>query len=191
MAYRPEFREALALLATAVQRLHARGYEAPILVGGAAVELFTGGQITSGDFDFVSPWKSEFFAELEALGFERPDRGWLTKSLLHPRLGFGVEVVSGALMDGLADKKRIRVIEIGETDRISVIPLEDLIADRIAQALAGNSIREDMKNQAIRLYQLAGPLDQDYLDRRIGAETGNDASLATLVSWLKNEPDED
>ena len=96
MAYRPEFREALTLLATAIQNLRKRGYEAPILVGGAAVELFTGGQITSGDFDFVCPWKAEFFSELEALGFVRPGRGWLTKSLLHPTLGFGVEVVSGA-----------------------------------------------------------------------------------------------
>ncbi len=81
----------------------------------AAVELFTGGQITSGDFDFVSPWKTQFFTELEALGLDRPRSGWLTKSLLHPKLGFGVEVVSGALMDGFADKNRIRVIEVGES----------------------------------------------------------------------------
>jgi hypothetical protein len=188
MAYRPEFLEALTLLATAIGRLSARGYEAPVLVGGAAVELFTGGQITSGDFDFVSPWKSEFFSELEALGFERPESGWLAKSLLHPKLGFGVEVVSGALMDSLADKKRIRVIEIGEANELSVIPIEDLIADRMAQALAGRNIRGDMKNQAIRLYQLAGPMDQDYLNQRIATETGNAASFVTLLHWLKDEP---
>ena len=94
-------------------------------------------------------------------------------------------------MDGLADKNRVRVIAVGETDELSVIPVEDLIADRMAQALAGRNVREDMKNQALRLYQLAGPLDEDYLGRRIGVETGNEASLATLLGWLKNEADED
>lgn len=61
MPFRPEFQKALALLATAVRRLQARGLEGPILVGGAAVELFTGGQVMSGDFDFVSASQDEFF----------------------------------------------------------------------------------------------------------------------------------
>jgi hypothetical protein len=78
MPFRPEFVEALVLVATAAERLKRRGLAAPILVGGAAVELYTGGQVTSGDFDFVSAAQAEFFAELEKVGFERPKRaGWL------------------------------------------------------------------------------------------------------------------
>ena len=187
MTFRPEFREALTLLATAVLRLQARGLEAPILVGGAAVELFTGGQVTSGDFDFVSASQDEFFAELLTLGFVRSQGpGWLTRSLLHPELGFGVQVVSGHLMDGRADRSRVRLLAIDDSRETRVIACEGLIADRMA--LAGRQIREDMKNQAVRLYQLAGGLDDAYLDRRIRTETGDVASLETLREWLANEP---
>jgi hypothetical protein len=78
MPFRPAFREALTLFATAIQRMQARGMEAPILVGGAAVELFTGGRITSGDFDFVSARKDEFFAGLLTVRFVTPNGpgGW-------------------------------------------------------------------------------------------------------------------
>ncbi|HEY2870637.1 MAG TPA: hypothetical protein VGJ56_01895 [Reyranella sp.] len=37
--YRTEFSEALTLLAVAADRLVRRGHSAPVLVGGAAVEL--------------------------------------------------------------------------------------------------------------------------------------------------------
>ncbi|MBV8190844.1 MAG: hypothetical protein JOY64_03650 [Alphaproteobacteria bacterium] len=192
MTFRHEFVEALTLLATAIDRLKARGYSPPILVGGAAVELYTGGQVTSGDFDFVSADQAEFLSELERVGFERPKRaGWLTRSLWHPRLRFAVQVVSGALMDGNADAARIRIVEVSadqeESDlTLRVIPIEDLIADRMAQALATNVIREDMQNQAVRLYQLAEGLDSDYLDRRIRTETGGEGSLQILSDWAKS-----
>lgn len=184
--YRIEFSEALTLLALAADRLVRRGHPAPVLVGGAAVELYTGGRITSGDFDFVSPWQSEFFAELEAVGFERPQTvGWLKRSLWHPTLKFGVQVVSGSLMDGRADGSKIQVVEVDSSSklRLRVIPVEDLIADRMAQALAGPRIRDDMKSQAVSLYRFAESLDRQYLDRRIRDETGGEASLETLIQW--------
>jgi hypothetical protein len=85
----------------AIQRLEAKGFSSPILVGGAAVELYTAGRVVSGDSDFVSPWQKEFFAELRLLGFEQPkDVGWLTRSLWHPGLRFGVQV---ATFDGWAN----------------------------------------------------------------------------------------
>jgi hypothetical protein len=184
MTFRPEFREALALVATAVERLTAKGHAPPVLVGGGAVELYTGGQITSGDFDFVSGQQMPFFEELEALGFMRPSTvGWLNRSLWHPELLVAVQVVSQPLMDGRADRGRIRVIEI-DGAKLSVIPIEDLIADRMAQALASGPIRKDMQNQAVRLYQFAEGLDTPYLDRRIRTETGNEASLETLSGWV-------
>jgi len=190
MAFRPAFREALSILATAVERLTQKGYPAPVLVGGAAVELYTDGQITSGDFDFVSDQQIPFFEELMALGFTRPSQpGWLQRSLWHPDLLLAVQVVSSTLMDGHVDRRRVRVIEVdrqGEAQGavLSVIPVEDLIADRMAQALAGRSIRKDMQNQAVRLYQLAESLDEEYLDARIRTETANEASRETLSDWV-------
>lgn len=190
MPLRPEFLEALALFAKATERLASRGLSAPVLVGGAAVELYTGGFIVSGDFDFVSDWQSEFFGELRTLGFERPTQvGWLQRSLLHPKLNIAVQIVSGSLMDGHTDINRVQILDLGtpDTDKpltLKVIPIEDLIADRMAQALSGPRIEITMRNQAIRLYQFAEGLDEDYLDSRIKEETGNEASFETLRSWI-------
>ncbi len=192
MPLRPKFREALQLLAAATENLIAKGYAPPVLVGGAAVELYTGGAVTSGDFDFVSPWRDEFFAELRAFGFEAPDRpGWLKWALLHPDLDFGVQVVSRPLMDGKADTNRVMLVDLTAEDAVKslslfLIPVEDLIADRMSQALAGRKIEESMQNQAIMLYRLTETLDKAYLDRRIREETGNDASLQMLEDWTKD-----
>lgn len=49
MPLRPEFLEALTLFAEAVERMASKDVSGPILVGGAAVELYTGGFIVSGD----------------------------------------------------------------------------------------------------------------------------------------------
>jgi hypothetical protein len=195
MPLRPQFREALELLAAATESLIAKGYAPPILVGGAAVEIYTGGAVTSGDFDFVSPWRDEFFAELRAVGFKAPDRpGWLKWALLHPDLDFGVQVVSKPLMDGKADTNRIMLVDLTAEDaakslKLFLISVEDLIADRVSQALAGRNIEESMQNQAIMLYRLTETLDRTYLDRRIGEETGNDASLQMLEDWTKDATD--
>ena len=119
MTLGPQFTEALILLARAVERMEAKGSSPPVLVGGAAVELYTGGAITSGDFDFVSSWQQEFLAELKVLGFERPARpGWLQWAVAHPDFDFGVQVVSGRLMDGKADPKRIRILDLGMHDHL-------------------------------------------------------------------------
>lgn len=195
MPLRPKFREALELLAAATASLIAKGYAPPVLVGGAAVEIYTGGAVTSGDFDFVSPWRDEFFAELRAVGFEAPDHpGWLKWALLHPDLDFGVQVVSSPLMDGKADANRIMLVDLTADDpanslKLFLIPVEDLIADRMGQALAGRRIEESMKNQAIMLYRFTETLDKAYLDRRIREETGNDASLPVLEDWMKDATD--
>ena len=72
--FRPEFRDALGLLGKAMENMRLRGLTSPILVGGAAVEFYTGGAVTTGDFDFVTPLQDEFFQELENVGFRRPER---------------------------------------------------------------------------------------------------------------------
>lgn len=195
MPLRPEFLEALNLFAKAVDRMVGKGMNAPVLVGGAAVELYTGGAIVSGDFDFVSDWQTEFFAELMPLGFEHPEQiGWLQNSLLHPALDVAVQVVSKPLMDGRADPERILILDLGDAERgkpslLRIIPAEDLIADRMSQALAGPRIDKNMQNQAVRLYQLVEDVDEDYLDSRIRTETGNEASMETLRAWMNDADD--
>jgi hypothetical protein len=58
--FRPEFIEALTLLARACSDLEAKGFQRPVLVGGAAVEFHTGSAVVSGDFDFVTADQREF-----------------------------------------------------------------------------------------------------------------------------------
>ncbi|WP_430426883.1 hypothetical protein [Parasphingorhabdus sp.] len=53
--FRPEYEAALQLFAKVSEAMKAKGLNAPVLVGGAAVELYTGSAVTTGDFDIVTP----------------------------------------------------------------------------------------------------------------------------------------
>src|SRR5882724_9171336 len=98
MSFRKEFVDALTLLAAAFDRVVEQGYERPVLVGGGAVEFYTGGAVVSGDFDVVTDAQTVFEAALVELGFKREDRrGRLLRGLYHPMLDIGIEVVSGSL----------------------------------------------------------------------------------------------
>lgn len=49
-----------------------QGFEPPVLVGGAAVELYSGSAITTGDFDVVTGRQDAFEAALREDGFTKP-----------------------------------------------------------------------------------------------------------------------
>jgi len=181
-ALRKEYREAIALIAQAAGALVRRGISPPILVGGAAAEFYTGGAITTGDFDFVTAYRDEFFAELEAVGFERAGTGRIQRALFHPTSGLSVEVVSGILMDGRADPARILTVKFRDGD-LRIVSVEDMIADRVGQALAGPRIDTRMQEQAVSLYRLAGRVDRSYLDKRIAQDSVNQATVVTLEAW--------
>jgi hypothetical protein len=63
-AFRREFEEALRLFARASEAMISRELPAPVLVGGAAVEIYSMGAINTGDLDIVTPWQAEFEEEL-------------------------------------------------------------------------------------------------------------------------------
>ena len=177
--YRPEFEAALRAFARVSERIVRHGLSAPVLVGGAAVELYSGSAIATGDFDISSPWQTEFEAALQAEGFVRPSgpskatRGWV-----HPDLGLGFEVVSDTLLDGKADRTRVRLIDFGGDGRIAVIAVEDMIADRIGQYASGTA--REMLGQARRLFQLHPDCDRVYLEQRIREESFGDYGLIAL-----------
>ncbi|HWB50605.1 MAG TPA: hypothetical protein VG651_15960 [Stellaceae bacterium] len=138
--YRPEFIAALSLLAEAFDEVVAAGYERPIIVGGAAVEFYTGGAVASGDFDVLTAAQIELEAALQRKGFRRPSEpGVLTRGLYHPQFGIGFEVVSGHLFDGAADRARTRVVSV-PTGAVRFPAVEDMIADRMGQ-FAGPTVR--------------------------------------------------
>ena len=48
----------------------------PIVVGGAAVEFFTGGEYATGDLDLIAPEGRELAVVMSALGFEKRGKSW-------------------------------------------------------------------------------------------------------------------
>lgn len=177
MPFRKEFEEAINLVAHAATEATKKGASRPVLVGGAAVELYTGGAITSGDFDLVTSDDEKLMAELEAVGFVRV-KG-TERQLTHPSLHMAVEFVSGPLMDGKADLGHIKVFRFGN-DQLAVIPIEDLIADRLGQAYSSEPPHKDLIDQARKLYRLVPNVDRNYLIKRIADESGDAAGIELL-----------
>lgn len=184
MAFRPEFVEALNLLAEACEALVKQGLPRPVLVGGGAVEFYTGGAVASADFDLVFPdTPTALEEELIKLGFERPlQPGQLIKGLIHPKLLIGIEVVSGALMDGYADREKLYFVETNKGG-VDVISVEDLIADRLGAYLSSPQKVPEMREQAVFLFNLATIIDEAYLSKRIHEETNGDLSLDDLKKY--------
>ncbi|MEO7793457.1 MAG: hypothetical protein ABIV06_01685 [Thermoanaerobaculia bacterium] len=65
-----------AALASWLQSLYPPGLRKPILVGGAAVELYTGGAYTTADLDFVGSAPAQVAKELKDAGFRKTGRHW-------------------------------------------------------------------------------------------------------------------
>lgn len=168
--YRPVFEAALRLLARVSRAVAARGALPPVLVGGGAVELFTASAIATGDLDLSIVRDDVLGDELQSAGFIRPSGpGSLTRGWIHPTLGLGIEVVSDRLLDGNADRNRVRVVSLEPDGEIHVIGVEDLIADRAGQYASGTA--PEMLAQARVLFGLYPDADRPYLDSRIREET--------------------
>lgn len=177
--YRPEFEAALRAFARASEAMKQKGFEAPVLVGGAAVELYSASAIMTGDFDIVTGRQSAFEDTLREQGFSGPmGPGHTPLGCIHPDLNLGFEVVSGSLLDGMAESARVRLIDFDPDGTIAVISLEDMIADRMGQYASGTA--EEMLGQARTLFALHPDADLAYLERRIREETLGEHGIASL-----------
>jgi hypothetical protein len=175
--YRPEFEAALRLFARVSEAMVIRGLPRPVLVGGAAVELYSASAIVTGDFDLCSVVQPELEEEMQRLGFVKPSgAGQSTKGWIHPDLALGFEIVAGVPMDGNVDAAHIRLVQpIGETALFRVICVEDLIADRMGQYASGTA--RDRIDQARNLLRLNPGVDLVYLERRIREESFGDYGI--------------
>ena len=173
---RPEFEAALRLFARASSAMTAQGFEAPILVGGGAVELFSKSVIATGDFDISTARQEAFEAILQQMGFVKPSGpGTATRGWIHPDLMLGFEVVSRTLLGGLADRTRVKRVDLGQDGIAAIISVEDIIADRMGQFASRTA--PDMLGQAARLLVLHSDVDRAYLDRRVREETVGDYGI--------------
>ncbi|MEM1132839.1 MAG: hypothetical protein AAGH53_07875 [Pseudomonadota bacterium] len=168
--FRPAFEAGLQVLAAISKAMDDKGFRPPVLVGGAAVELFTVSEIATGDFDLVTARQDVLEPIMQTHGFTKPHGlGVNTRGWVHPELGLGFEVVGTSLLDGAADQNYIRIIEVGSSQHVAIIGPEDLIADRMGQYASGTA--PEMLEQAIFLFTLSKDLDRNYMEERIRHET--------------------
>jgi hypothetical protein len=179
-AYRPEFEAALLLFARVSEAMHQRGLPRPILVGGAAAELYSQSAISTGDFDICTPVQEELEEEMQRAGFIRPRGvGKMLKGWIHNDLRLGFEVVARVPMDCGVDAAHIHLVRpVGVEAMFSVISVEGLIVDRMGQYASGTA--RDRIDQARILLALHSDADLDYLERRIREKSFGDYGVSDL-----------
>jgi hypothetical protein len=97
-------------------------HDPPVLVGGAAVELYTSGAYRTSDLDFVGRISTQVSDALSAEGFERRGRHWM-----HEQGRIFIELPAPAF-----DRKvRVDTIRIEEWTVVLLSP-EDVLVDRLA-----------------------------------------------------------
>ena len=178
MALPPKFADVLTLLGRAFEEYQRISGARAVLVGDAAVCLFTDGGYVSGDFDVVAASNDVLDLALANQGFRKEDRsGRIRRGYYHPKYPqYGIDSVSGALFDGLSDPHKLRVVTFSTDSKVTVASVEDLIADRLGQYAASNNLDRELLEQARLLKSLARQLDTDYLCKRI-LDDGGDPSL--------------
>jgi hypothetical protein len=118
----PDGPEKTAALVAWLQGLYEDEASTPVLVGGAAVELFTGGGYTTGDLDFVGEVPDAVARRLSDADFKRKGRHWI-----HGEGQVFVEFASDSLE---ADEEVVALDVAGQ--RIRVLAPEALLVDRLA-----------------------------------------------------------
>jgi hypothetical protein len=152
----------------------------PVLVGGAAVELFTGGGYTTGDLDLVGPVSPELQRSLNDAGFAKHGRHWI-----HEEAQIFIEFPG----DTLGPDEETRDLEFDGT-HVRIISLEDLVVDRLGAWQHWQS-SVDGVNALLLWRSSREKLDMARLERRTRDE-GWDRALARLqefvTHWARSDP---
>ncbi len=165
-----------AALAEWIQSLY--DDEGPTLVGGAAVELYTGGAYSTGDLDFVGSVPPSVREALTQHGFRREARHWI-----HDEGRVFVEFPATRLDEG----ERAVELEL-QGHRVRLLAPEALIVDRLA-AWQFRRSQEDAVNAL--LVARAAAIDPDALQAlaaRREVVPALERLLAALERWSETEP---
>lgn len=135
----------------------------PIIVGGLSVEIYTRGNYTTYDIDFITDGYNQFDALLtKELGFNKEGRSWY-----HKGLELSLEIPDNYL-EGNPDK--VIKIELASGRSIYVIGIEDIIIHRLESALVSQPENPDWTDDyewAERMFHIHKPdpdiMDLDYL----------------------------
>jgi len=153
----------VALLSAAVEAL---GWPAPVVVGGHAVEFWTGGEYATVDIDLVAA-SEPLDRVLRVWGFKRQGRHWYDDAL-----GLVVEAPGSQLEP--RQRSRVASVDVGGV-RALVLGIEDLVIDRLNACAHWQD--DESCLWAAALLAVATDLDIEYLETR-AAEEGVTAELA-------------
>ncbi len=163
--YNPQ-RMKLLLLGYITDRLE-KVSQSVFLVGGQAVETYTGGQFLTGDIDITTTDAKATEKILTSLGFKQIGIIWLSKGL-----GVAIQIV-GLLPKGSLE--RTLTIQAGPYS-VKVIGVEDLIVDRLAHAKSWKS-SGDLEKAKVLYANFKKQIDQNYL-KETSKKRGVDDFLA-------------
>jgi len=154
---RSEFRRKILLAGYVSRWLREDGIDA-FVVGGQAVDIYTGGQFATADIDIVVSDTGKATNLLRSLGFTPEGRVWLNE-----RLGIVVDVLSGPLTGSV---ERVRVFRVGDV-QIRLPAVEDLIVERLVSAKYWKgAAQNDLEKASALLTIFKDKLDDEYLGRR-------------------------
>jgi predicted nucleotidyltransferase len=165
-------RRRLVALGLLTDRLAEDGLE-PVLVGGAALELYTGGGYATKDVDVALPHAPEVDAAFADLGFGKEGRYWYRRDL--------DLLFEAPAPGGLPGEEAPRTVVEVDGLRVVVLGIEDLLVDRLRAAVHWRSA-EDLR-WARRLALLyADRLDWAYLGSRVEADAEEREALSRLAA---------
>lgn len=172
------------------------GGERPILVGGGAVEVYTGIRFATGDLDIVAPDKKITMEVLDALDFELPIN---TRHYVNRSINALVEI-HGSKLKG----KELPVELSYKKVPLLLVSPEDCIADRLAGYRKHGSTL-DFLNAFLVSYHQEERLDAGHLAKTLDAQNlwdfyrpiqdigrdlicdgiGADEAAASLIHFMK------
>jgi len=142
-----------------------------VLVGGQAVETYTGGQFTTGDVDITTTDSKTTEEFLKSLGFRNVSMIWLNE-----QLGVAIQIVGDSLAGSF---EKTRTIQTGPYN-VKVIGVEDLIVDRLSHAKLWNS-SGDLEKAKVLYANFERQIDESYL-KETAAKRGVKDFLASAVT---------
>jgi hypothetical protein len=169
--------ERTAAIAQWLQALYPED-DMPTLVGGGAVELYTGGAYTTGDLDFVGYVPNPARKALIQAGFVKLGKNWIHE---------GARIFLEFPSSSLGEDERKAVLTVGRF-LIQIVGPEDLLVDRLAAWKHWESPLDGVNS--FLLYRAQGDsLDEGHLAKRALTEDVVDALEAVRSLYQKYPSD--
>jgi len=144
----------LRVLSALLTRESGLGIDGLMIVGGSAIEIYTGGDYVSGDVDYVTDSREAVARVLRSWNFT--DKGkWFSKD----EWGLFVDVME---TQGTGSRRLTRVIDT-KVGPFRIAGIEDLLIKRVREAIHWQD-RKEAFDQAVLLARHADRVDWRYIE---------------------------